>query len=262
VDAPRRFFGEKYWNRPLTSWNRDAQAAGERRRVFCASMADVFEIHRNQTTQTDLNAARSRLWDLIEQTDWLDWLLLTKRPENVMGYIPAAWRAGHMPSNVLFGTSVENQEQADLRIPHLLRVPDAVRFLSVEPLLGPVDITGDGMGLYESAGPEWAGMNRADPGIDWVIVGGESGPGARPMHADWARSLRDQCVDAGVAFNFKQWGEWIGVGQVSEARTTGNETLHPWPDGRVSARVGKKIAGRLLDGREWNEFPDAQTTRV
>jgi protein gp37 len=136
--------------------------------------------------------------------------------------------------NVWLGVSVENQEQAEARITQLLRVPAAVRFLSCEPLLGPVDLTRIGMarGEHLSALEEIVGFVERPP-VDWVIVGGESGHGARPMQPDWARSLRDQCVAAGVQFHFKQWGEH--------------------DDGLV--RIGKKAAGRLLDGRTWDGYP-------
>lgn len=131
---------------------------------------------------------------------------------------PAPW--------IWWGVSVEDQERADERIPHFLRVPAAVRFLSIEPLLGPVDLA-------------YACFNGADsfgtmPGIHWVIVGGESGPGARPMHPDWVRSIRDQCAEAGVPFFFKQWGEHDQAGR----------------------KLGKKAAGRVLDGRTWDEVPN------
>ena len=131
--------------------------------------------------------------------------------------------------HVWLGVSVENQEQADKRIPELLKVPARVCFLSCEPLLGPVNL----------------GFSLAR--IDWVIAGGESGPGARPMHPDWARGLRDQCQAAGVPFFFKQWGD-----VVYQTSTNGNGSL-TWTQ---PYRIGKKAAGRLLDGREWNEMPE------
>jgi protein gp37 len=140
--------------------------------------------------------------------------------------------------NVWVGVSVENQQWADIRIPALLDTPAAVRFLSCEPLLGPV---------------------RAElSGIDWVIVGGESGRDARPMHPDWARSLRDQCTTAGVPFLFKQWGEWIETANGTTIVHADGETTTariPLPAGaaRVS-RVGKKVAGRSLGGRTWDEY--------
>ena len=133
--------------------------------------------------------------------------------------------------NVWLGVSVEDQKRADLRIPALLDTPAAVRWLSCEPLLGPVNLRLD------------AAMGNADPGINWVVVGGESGQGARPMHPAWARTLRDECQDAGVPFLFKQWGEYAPIPQV-----TGPDLIE---------RVGKRAAGRVLDGRTWDEYPAA-----
>ena len=223
----RRTFGDKHWQEPL-KWNAEAAEAGERRRVFCASMADVFEAH------PQLHTERALLWMLIEQTPALDWLLLTKRPENVNDMVPSWWRnVNRWPRNVWIGTSVENQAMADKRIPLLLQIPAAVRFLSCEPLLGPLDLTGktrDTIWIdqeYADADPGFAEVVESDGWpIHWVIVGGESGPKARPMESDWVRSIRDQCTGAGVAFHFKQWGG-----------------------------VRKHETGRILDGRTWDEYP-------
>lgn len=183
------------WNQPL-KWNREAEAAGVRRRVFCASLADVFE------DRPALHLWRTDLFKLIDATPHLDWLLLTKRPENVVKMV--LWDApGCKPSgNVWFGTSVENQVTADERIPHLLRIPAAVRFLSVEPLLGKIEFSN----VTKRSDAVFQLGKKAMDGIHWVIVGGESGPKARPMHPDWARSIRDQCLAAGVPFFFKQTG--------------------------------------------------------
>lgn len=140
--------------------------------------------------------------------------------------------------NVWLGISAEDQPAADERIPLLLQCPAAVRFVSCEPLLGPISL---GMlGTRENWRPVY-------DGIRWVIAGGESGPKARPMHPDWVRSLRDQCQEAGVPFFFKQWGEWLPhVDTVREELPTKDQFT----------RVGKKAAGRLIDGREWNECPE------
>jgi protein gp37 len=182
--------------------------------------------------------------------------------------------------NVWLGVSVENQQWADIRIPALLDTPSAVRFLSCEPLLGPVDLGGfvgshvghdlrsvDGMGPFcwtctrtSSAGEAYHPILRAVSGIDWVIVGGESGRGARTMHPDWARSLRDQCQAAGVPFLFKQWGEYVTEGQMTEDTHTSWDIVHGnevWNRG-VQWRVGKRAAGRELDGRTWDEFPEVR----
>jgi len=264
---------EAQWKQPL-KWNQLAQAAGQRHRVFCASLADVFE------DRAELHAPRLRLLRLIYDTPHLDWLLLTKRPENIVPALRSfettptwsdaeldmsfvewaeAWINGCPPANVWLGTSVENQEQADLRIPHLLAAPAAVRFLSCEPLLGPVDLTT----LPLSNGERRLNcLRRASvfaPHINWVIVGGESGPGARPMHSDWARNLRDQCTAAGVSFFFKQWGEYKpfyptepkpdGIG------AKGRTDWYNWPGGVVSVKLGKHAAGRDLGGRTWDQVP-------
>jgi protein gp37 len=178
--ASRRLFGDKHWSEPL-KWNAAAAEEGRRHRVFCASMADVFEFH------PQLDAVRARLWTLIEQTPWLDWQLLTKRPMNIARMLPLAWLEQPRP-NVWLGTSVEDQPRAALRILHLVAVPTVVHFLSCEPLLGPVDLA------------PWLGE------LDWIITGGESGPRHRPMDFEWVRDLRDQCQGAGVALFHKQHG--------------------------------------------------------
>lgn len=148
--------------------------------------------------------------------------------------------------NVWLGTSISDQASADKRIPELLACPAAVRFISAEPLLGPVDLT------------RWSGIDGDGGsmgfGLDLVIVGGESGPGARPMNPQWARDLRDQCVAAGVAFHFKQNGEWVSVSEVA-----GPGDHYRFPDGRTVRRTGKKLAGRTLDGRTWDQMPGAGT---
>lgn len=190
--------------------------------------------------------------------------------------------------NVWLGVSAEDQQRADERIPHLLETPAAVRWLSAEPLLGAVDlrsITVDGDGEMNALQPhrweaeveKWRGstdnweeefldwFNLADlpsagpmhPRLDWVVAGGESGPGARPTHPDWARSLRDQCAAAGVPFFWKQWGEWIGGGPGRVAFSDCRE-LHAWGKGYYSGRVGKKAAGRLLDGVQHDAMPEVR----
>jgi protein gp37 len=291
VNAPRRFFGEKHWNEPL-KWNRDAEKAGVRRRVFCASMADVFEQLPDGHPDTEkMDEARNFLWGVIGETPHLDWLLLTKRPENIGDMIPwsdgkshNSWKADvSMWPNVWLGTTVEDQNSADKRIPFLLDVPAVVRFLSCEPLLGEVDLsrylyldqifTG-GAQHYEVHGWGLGRVGIADPRphIHWVIAGGESGPNARPMQPDWACGLRDQCQAAGVAFHFKQWGEWASGNTLywqgwSMPIKNGQPQFdtHLWDtEGKnYSVKVGKKVAGRVLDGRTWDEFPEpSQSTLV
>ncbi len=213
--ASRRFFGEAHWKEPF-KWDREAGADGERRRVFCASMADVFE------DRIDLADTRKRLWPLIEATPNLDWLLLTKRPENVRAL--AGWDKT-WPENVWLGTTVENQETAKLRIPEIAAIPAKVRFLSCEPLIGELKIR------------KWL------PEIHWVIAGGESGPHARPSDPAWFRSLRDQCIAGGTAFHFKQWGNWAP--EAPDDKKVDHKMV----------RLSKKNAGRSLDGRTWDELP-------
>lgn len=174
--------------------------------------------------------------------------------------------------NVWLGVSVEDQQWADIRIPALLETPTAVRWLSCEPLLGPVDLAQwlprgfeRQQGGYWLYGTDPTGADKrwmAGPPLGWVVAGGESGPGARPMHPDWARGLRDQCVDAGVPFFFKQFGEWwpvpaedlvfAGDRIVPEY---GHDKEGPFKRGWAMRRVGKKAAGRELDGRTWDEYP-------
>jgi protein gp37 len=233
----RRFFTEKHWSEPL-KWNADAEAERIHKRVFCASMADVFELRK------DLDPWRRRLWALIGRTPWLDWLLLTKRPQNIENHVPwtKTW-----PDNVWIGASVEDQTRANERIPALLKYPAKFRFLSCEPLLGLVDL-----GQWTQRPQK--GVNR----IDWVIAGGESGPNARAMLPGWARQLRDQCQQAEIPFHFKQWGHWAPVA----APKAGNSLVHKFWDDVMGMEIfmaakGKKIAGRRLDGMTWDQFPVA-----
>lgn len=261
----RQRTSEANWRKPL-QWNRQAKADGIRRKVFCASLADVFE------DRPELETWRADLFALIEQTPALDWLLLTKRPENVNGMVPDHWRWPDVgwPLNVWMGTSVEDQQRADERIPHLLKIPARMRFLSCEPLLGPVDLQALWLPekcwhcdeeLHGELGRCWCGVCHYSE-IHWVIAGGESGHNARPMHPDWARSLRDQCQVAGIAYHFKQWGEWRPA-QTNEQGIFFNYDgspvagpFAPYSSSQVYlAKVGKHAAGRLLDGVEWNEFP-------
>ena len=174
--------------------------------------------------------------------------------------------------NVWLGVSAEDQARADERIPALLETPAAVRFLSAEPLLGPIDLrTIDVSGWDETAPLGWSWLDRCEamkggdePRVDWVIVGGESGQGARPMHPDWARSLRDQCQAASVPFFFKQWGAWIGVEDLrrlpgGQGPGFGAFDHLPHDMETDAVRVGKAAAGRTLDGRTWDQMPGAAT---
>lgn len=242
VHAERRRTSESNWRQPF-KWNAEAERLGVRYRVFCASLADVFDNAVPQEWRDDL-------WALIAQTPRLDWLLLTKRIGNVGNMLPVSFDFERMYPNVWIGATICNQEEADRDIPKLLAVPVAKRFLSIEPLLGPVavfsEITGE---LLHTSGDD------SSPGaIDWIIVGGESGPGARPMHPQWVRALRDQCAVAnGAAFFFKQWGQWAP--QRSDIETIDSSIDHQFSDGTWMERIGKKAAGRFLDGQVWSQLP-------
>lgn len=258
VDGGRRLFGDAHWNQPFT-WNARAQRAGKRMRVFCASMADVFDNHPAVTDE------RERLWRVIEETPMLDWQLLTKRVSNVAKMVPPTWMLAGFPPNVWMGISVVNQEEADRDVPKLLRLPVRVRWLSCEPLLGPIDLRSHLEGhctLHDFAGGFC--VQRDHPEVQrlgWVVVGGESGPKARPMHPEWARSLRDQCAAAGVPHLFKQWGEWLPCGMVTDQpHNTNRSPPGAEIDGHRFVRIGKRAAGRLLDGRTWDEYPSRVAT--
>ncbi|AHE33808.1 phage Gp37/Gp68 family protein [Burkholderia pseudomallei] len=266
---PRHRTAASTWNNPKR-WNArhgEFFAKHDRRqRVFCASLSDVFD---NAVPP----AWRMDLFRLIGDTQNLDWLLLTKRIGNAAAML-CEIGLDRLPDNVWLGATIVNQEEADRDIPKLLAVPARVRFLSMEPLLGPVDLV--------SSGALWSDMNgnivdapsRGLRGIDWVIAGGESGPGARPMHPDWARSLRDQCAAASVPFLFKQWGEWCPRGPES----MGYPLVDTAPRRRITdvgesgqrlgarggsdcwmQRAGKRATGRLLDSRTHDEFPRSQS---
>lgn len=179
VDAKRREFGEKHQNEPRI-WNRAAQREGRRHRVFCSSMADVFDINAPV-------GARDLMWPIIKETTWLDWQLLTKRPENVLAMLPADWGAGY--PNVWMGVTTENQEMAEKRLAILRTLPALTKFASYEPALEHVDF-------------------RAHlDAIDWLIIGGESGGSARAFDPAWSTSAIEQCREAGVACFMKQMGE-------------------------------------------------------
>jgi protein gp37 len=235
------------WDDPLR-WRKP-------RRVFVNSMSDLF--HKDVPLWYIIT-----LFDVMRIAERHTFMILTKRAERmaeVMRSIPP-------PPNVWLGVSVEDQERANERIPLLLQTPAAVRFVSCEPLLGPVNIVPFLQQTVEF--PE-----SSSGVLHWMIVGGESGPRARPMHPDWARALRDQCTAAGVPFFFKSWGEWALKGS-TDAKCTGYGVLSPdgqWYDGHTGwngrpidrdtgeaymLRVGKHAAGRMLDGRERNEYPE------
>lgn len=253
--SERRRTSATNWRLPL-KWNREAAASGTRPRVFCASLADVFDNEVPAAWRVDLA-------ELIADTPNLDWLIVTKR----IGNAATMWPAEPLP-NVWLGITVCNQAEADRDIPKLLATPAAIRFLSIEPMLGPVDLTPAYLpcpsaefiimdpetGAHECCSHcDYTGV-RDEMGIDWVIVGGESGPQARPMHPKWARDLRDQCAAVVVPFLFKQWGEWSPAPQGGTATTL----VHDFADGERVFRVGKKSSGRQLDGIEHNAYPEAE----
>jgi len=202
----------------LPRWNAAAAKDGVRRRVFCASLADLFEDH------PDVAPWRADALALLDRCTNLDVQLLTKRPENILAMVPDHWRTA-WPAHVWIGTTVEDQRRAEERIPHLLAVPARVRFLSVEPMLEPVDLA---PWLFVDGEDDWCGCGRGARAIigngfhrcaacgvtepaegsalSWVIVGGESGPGARPFDLAWARSIVAQCREAGVPVFVKQFG--------------------------------------------------------
>lgn len=230
--STRRLFGDKHWRAPLL-WNDKAARAGKPYRVFCSSMADVFD-------KDGPDSERARLWALIEATPALTWQLLTKRVGNVLRMVPPTWRDG-FPNNVHMGISVVNQEEAERDIPKLLAIAARVHFLSCEPLLGPIDLR-----LVRPA-PLWAGDGPGAMcasfdrlGLHWIIVGGESGPYARPFHLEWAGDLVRQCKAAGVPVFVKQMGARAMVASSTGAPIrflfsdrAGGE-MHEWP---VALRV-------------------------
>lgn len=261
-----------------------------RRRVFCASLADVFDNEVPVQWRRDL-------FDLIAATPNLDWLLLTKRIGNAKTMMadalhlnPAAQAEGRIwpLPNVWLGATICNQAEADRDIPKLLATPAAVRFLSIEPMLGAIRL-GSWLQRSPSAAfvagkvtatmPDWTRIGSTS--IDWVICGGESGPHARPMHPHWALDLRDQCAAAGVPFMFKQWGEFgptpddwlLSIGGVVFpegsifAGMPSRQIHRNFDDYATSSdttaeqmrRIGKKAAGRILDGRTHDGFPETRS---
>lgn len=264
-DAPRRFFGDAYWDQPI-AWNAEAQAIGRRMRVFCASMADICERHGNPETMAQMDAARRRLVQLIFHTPYLDWLLLTKRPQDFIKLFPE-W-ARRFPSNVWPGVTCGYPDVA-WRLDTLCDLPPAyVKFVSYEPALRGMDFR------------PWFGR-----GLNWVIAGGEGRlqkSASRPPHPQWIRTARDHAVQAGVSFLFKQWGDWLPIDQMADSSVwyRSYPPSRKYPEGRQVCKVprgvlqldgtikfdfpagamsvycvGKPAAGRLLDGREWNQIP-------
>lgn len=186
--APRKRTSAANWKQPI-QWAKQAKAEGIKRLVFCASLADVFDDEVDYHWRNDL-------WELIaEASDGLEWLILTKRPENILDMFPARWQDAK-PDFVRLGVTCENQAMADKRLPILLNSYQGNTFISYEPALGPLRLKG------------WDGTYQRNylPLTTWVICGGESGAGCRPMDIEWARDVRDQCRQAGVPFFMKQLG--------------------------------------------------------
>jgi protein gp37 len=250
------------------------------RKIFVNSMSDLF--HENLPDE-----AIDKVFAVMALCPQHTFQVLTKRAERMRAYMSDPLQHNRMelaaeairPSigkpwspkyvlprilpNVWLGVSAERQEEADERIPHLIKTPATVRFISAEPLLGPIDLT-----RFSPVDADWNPRAAAIGnliGLDWIIVGGESGHNARPMHPAWARSLRDQCAAAGVPFFFKQWGEWgepcVGGAKHLVSSDGSHVDDREWEKAvgfnypLLMSRVGKKAAGRLLDGREHNEFP-------
>lgn len=260
----KRFWGERKFSDVQIHPERLGEPLKWRKpsKIFVNSMSDLF--HEKVPFEFI-----KKVWDMTVRRLDHTFQVLTKRPARMFEF--TQWMAGNddigiaeWPRNVWLGVSVENQATADERIPLLLQTPAAVRFVSYEPALGAVDF-GDNMSRYREIGTELL------PILDWIIMGGESGPGARPMHPAWARSVRDQCQEAGTPFFFKQWGEWLPVasphmeykGERIVMSSSGEVFRNAeWSDVLGTEgymwgfeRVGKHAAGRLLDGRTWDEFP-------
>jgi protein gp37 len=230
--AERRRTAPGNWSKPAR-WNRYAEEAGIRLKVFCASLADVFDNAVDPLWREELGA-------LIHRTPALDWMLLTKRIGNVRTMAPSMF-GRPVPPNVALGVTVPNQDEADRDLPRALAIKQGLGirrlFLSMEPLLGTVDIS------------------RFLQGVDLVIVGGESGRDARPMNPVWAESLRDQCAEAGVPFHFKQWGEWADASWLGDGTRLWTLMAHEehndpaketvaWPDGTFSFGTAEEHGGR------------------
>lgn len=251
---PDRLEQPLHWRKPRT--------------VFVCAMSDLF--HKDIPDQF-LN----EIWRVFRLTPRHTYLILTKRPQRMLDLMRQAevwsknWNFEFPLPNVHLGVTAENQATADERIPLLLRTPAAVRFVSVEPILEPVNLAKFLPTRLPNGNLIFSNREGIKPFVNWVIAGGESGPGARPMHPNWARDLRDQCKAAGVKFFFKQWGEWLGIDFTGSLGISGlpdwyradgqsilvNKQPTDFGDGHGAVRVGKKAAGRLLDRREWNEFP-------
>lgn len=226
VGVPRRTFGEKHWQEPL-KWNQKAEQEQHRHRVFCASMADVFD-------REGPPSERARLWQLIKQTPWLDWQILTKRPENISAMLPKDWGAGY--ANVWLGTTVESQRYVG-RIKILNAIPAAIHFVSYEPALSALSLN-----LHK---------------IDWLIVGGESGPNARPFELRWARQILAECRRRGIAVFVKQMGS-LWAKEVGAKDSHGGDPAE-WPK---NLRVRESPVRRARTERRVRTYREELTAGV
>lgn len=227
----------------------------EPKNIFVNSMSDLF--HPAVTFEW-----LAAIFDVMARAPQHNYQILTKRPERMLNTLTAGgdpnvatdfeqtYSQQWPPKNWWFGVSVEDQKTANERIPILAKCPARTKFVSYEPALGALDLAA-------------ACDDPSLASIDWLICGGESGSHARPMHPQWARAIRDQCIDLGIPFFFKQWGEWIPVGHAADSLAEGDQLPsrgYAWaenPGGKPNAmvRIGKKRAGAVLDGREWKEYP-------
>lgn len=246
----------------------------EPRRVFVCSMGDLF--HEDVPDEFIKQVFDAMATDILQPCKHT-YMVLTKRPERMLKFFERYTPQGTLPwPNVWLGVTAENQARADERIPILLQIPASVRFVSCEPLLGPVDLSQwleearfcERHGQLCEEGVTWENgqlvcryckrpVERLRL-LHWVIAGGETGPNARPMHPDWVRSLRDQCQAAGVSFFFKAWGEYLPCDQEQASAFLGGteEPIFSRNPKDYSLKVGKKASGRLLDGRTWDEYPE------
>lgn len=274
-DSERRRFGLKHWNEPL-KWNKFAQQLGIRLKVFCASMSDWAE------DNDSIIKERERLFELIKATPYLNWLMLTKRmDENIGKKLPSDWMNGLNYKNVWLGTTCENQDQANNRLPWLLTVRASVHFVSGEPLLGSIDFT------KIKTNPEVMsrifGASEKDideknsffnclendslyfDRLDWIIVGGESGDRARPMHNDWVIKIVDDCKNHRVPIFFKQWGEWglynHGEKQSNKVSLLNNGEYSIWDDS-IQAFSEKTNSGKIYPADEWNKYHAVVMSRL
>lgn len=229
----RKHTSPSSWN-AVRSWNKEMAKRGRRMRVFCASLCDVLDVEVDESWRTEL-------WELIKETTSLDWQLLTKRPSLYASKLPKEWMKNGVPPHVWCGTTVENQKYAEIRIDHLLKIPAEVRFLSVEPLLGRLDLA-----KWLPSKRFTRGSTSPDParGIQWVIVGGETGKisEARLSHPAWYRKIRDDCTQSKppTPYFFKQWGSYRYV------------TMQETPTGAFCADTSLI---QLDEGRPWQTSP-------